>query len=1071
MTRVLKPICLVTVLALVLALGAAIVPISYTQASGDTYYVDASVVGPGTGTSGDPWKTITMALASVPGDPADPDTIVVAAGTYDAANGEAFPLTFANDGVVLVGADETVTFIDGGSAATILDVNAGVIVIDGFTITNSTSDATYGIEASDSSGNLEVTGNIFTNVDYGVYLNIDENGSNLSSDYTFADLLVNGNSFSFNDTGVYITFELDFDDTVTELNCDVGALEVSENDFDSGDYGIYFWGYVDDLTDSTATIGDLLLNDNTFTGISSESIYVYYWESWYLEGTTTVTCGDLEINGNTTDGGYGFYIYWEYIGYEMYDTASVTVGDAFINDNEITSDGSYGIYLYYYEDGIYLEDNTSVAIGELHVEGNTIDAYYEGIYLYYEYIGYELNYSEEGAANFTLGDAFIADNEITSSAYEGIYIYYYEDGYNLYYDASVTIGELHVEGNTIDADNEGIYFYFYECACYMEDNASMAMGDIHIVDNDVTADDDYCVYVYYDYMGYEMDDNASAEFPDFVITGNTFDSGYDECLYYEVYDSPEYIYDDAVFDMGGILIDDNTFTNMEDEGGYDGIYIYYDGFCYGNYNNSASTIGDVTISNNELNVTGTAVTVDYEDLGEYLEDYSTLDVGKLVIADNVIDGAEEGVCVDYYHVCSNDDAVATIGDLEITGNEVSNITIDDGLDIEWLINSYNDSTINFGSTLVQGNTVSNCDSSALDMDMYIGGDSTATVNMGDLEIDGNVFEDSSEGIWLYGVQNAQVTENDILNNESEETCGVYISDAEDWFGEGPDFPAQNNVFRCNNFEGNEPYGLENDGTGEVDAEENWWGDESGPNGEGPGHGDAVSSNVLYEPWLIAPCGEEEVVAGFTAKPPTGQAPLTVQFYDTSTGAATWFWEFGDGNVSEAQYPTHTYQNGGVYSVRLTIEGVGGDTDDASGEVIVEASATAPNLVVRNLYISAAQAQPRQQVVITADVFNEGGAWGSDEMQLLINGYYEQSAQVGVAPGTSQPISFTVYKVPAGEYQVTIGNATGTFYVVEEPQPSQLGSIPMDSGTLIALIVIGVFVIAAVIVVFVVLKPS
>jgi PKD repeat protein len=213
------------------------------------------------------------------------------------------------------------------------------------------------------------------------------------------------------------------------------------------------------------------------------------------------------------------------------------------------------------------------------------------------------------------------------------------------------------------------------------------------------------------------------------------------------------------------------------------------------------------------------------------------------------------------------------------------------------------------------------------------------------------------------------------------------------------------------------------------------------------------------------------IAAARANPSIGEAPLTVQFYDMSTGDIDeWYWTFGDGSPSDAQYPTHTYQNEGKFQVCLTVEGEGG-TDEVCIEVIVESVAAAPNLVVRNLYISATQAQPRQQVAITADVFNEGGAWGDGEMQLLINGQYEQSAQVGVSPGTSQPISFTVYKVPAGEYQVTIGNATGTFYVVEEQQTSQLGSIPMDSGTLIALIVIGVLVIAALIVVIVVLKPS
>jgi hypothetical protein len=216
---------------------------------------------------------------------------------------------------------------------------------------------------------------------------------------------------------------------------------------------------------------------------------------------------------------------------------------------------------------------------------------------------------------------------------------------------------------------------------------------------------------------------------------------------------------------------------------------------------------------------------------------------------------------------------------------------------------------------------------------------------------------------------------------------------------------------------------------------------------------------------------EPPVAAVRVSAPIGEAPHQVQFYDISTGDIDeWFWEFGDGSVSEAQYPTHTYQNGGTYEACLTVEGpVGSDT--ACVRVIVEEGAAAPNLVVRNLYISATQAKPRQQVVITADVFNEGGTWGDGNVDLIINGAYEQRAAVGVAPGTAQPISFTVYKVAAGEYQVGVGNAVGTFYVLEEQQPSQMGGIPMDTGTLIALIVIAIFVIAALVIAIVILKPS
>ncbi len=63
-----------------------------------------------------------------------------------------------------------------------------------------------------------------------------------------------------------------------------------------------------------------------------------------------------------------------------------------------------------------------------------------------------------------------------------------------------------------------------------------------------------------------------------------------------------------------------------------------------------------------------------------------------------------------------------------------------------------------------------------------------------------------------------------------------------------------------------------------------------------------------------------LVAGFTADPISGSAPLLVQFTDTSAGGATsWSWDFGDGGMSTARNPAHTYANEGVYTVKLTIK--------------------------------------------------------------------------------------------------------------------------------------------------------
>lgn len=62
------------------------------------------------------------------------------------------------------------------------------------------------------------------------------------------------------------------------------------------------------------------------------------------------------------------------------------------------------------------------------------------------------------------------------------------------------------------------------------------------------------------------------------------------------------------------------------------------------------------------------------------------------------------------------------------------------------------------------------------------------------------------------------------------------------------------------------------------------------------------------------------VASFTQDKNTIQAPDTVAFTDTSTGGVdSWLWDFGDGNTSTLQNPTHTYAAGNGYmQVSLTV---------------------------------------------------------------------------------------------------------------------------------------------------------
>ncbi|MCK5855945.1 MAG: PKD domain-containing protein [Bacteroidales bacterium] len=59
-------------------------------------------------------------------------------------------------------------------------------------------------------------------------------------------------------------------------------------------------------------------------------------------------------------------------------------------------------------------------------------------------------------------------------------------------------------------------------------------------------------------------------------------------------------------------------------------------------------------------------------------------------------------------------------------------------------------------------------------------------------------------------------------------------------------------------------------------------------------------------------------ASFYSVPDTSNTN-TIMFFDLSTGNPTsWSWDFGDGNTSNLQSPTHTYASTGTYNVTLTI---------------------------------------------------------------------------------------------------------------------------------------------------------
>jgi uncharacterized protein (TIGR02145 family) len=93
--------------------------------------------------------------------------------------------------------------------------------------------------------------------------------------------------------------------------------------------------------------------------------------------------------------------------------------------------------------------------------------------------------------------------------------------------------------------------------------------------------------------------------------------------------------------------------------------------------------------------------------------------------------------------------------------------------------------------------------------------------------------------------------------------------------------------------------------------------------------DVVSGEVIsFTTWGIAP------VAAFTATPTTITAGQSVQFTDQSTNTPTdWIWDFGDGNTSTLQNPSHAYSTVGTYSIILTTTNTFGSDDETKTNYI------------------------------------------------------------------------------------------------------------------------------------------
>jgi len=84
----------------------------------------------------------------------------------------------------------------------------------------------------------------------------------------------------------------------------------------------------------------------------------------------------------------------------------------------------------------------------------------------------------------------------------------------------------------------------------------------------------------------------------------------------------------------------------------------------------------------------------------------------------------------------------------------------------------------------------------------------------------------------------------------------------------------------------------------------------------------------------------------------------------------------------------------------------------------------------NLIIGPGEVALEEPVVISASVANTGGSEGSYNAVLKIDGEEQESKNITLAAGESTDVHFNVTRADTGKYDVTIGELTGSFIVVE-----------------------------------------
>jgi len=199
----------------------------------------------------------------------------------------------------------------------------------------------------------------------------------------------------------------------------------------------------------------------------------------------------------------------------------------------------------------------------------------------------------------------------------------------------------------------------------------------------------------------------------------------------------------------------------------------------------------------------------------------------------------------------------TVGDVKISGNAIDGIASGDpGINIEYYLSPEDTSTATIGQTLIQLNSLNGgAGENGIRLLFEESIDPGATGAIGQVLVTVNTIESFAAGIYLDNIDDVSIINNTITGNVD----GIWAT-----------VDSVGHTLTKNNLYGNSNAAVTNLATTWIDAEDNWWGDASGPydsigTTEVPpctgnpadevnsdGLGDDSGDYVAYCPWATEP---------------------------------------------------------------------------------------------------------------------------------------------------------------------------------------------------------------------------